>query len=90
MNFTPEQEAAIESSLVQNTYIPSTAGSGKSTTLARIAKELMAVPNNRVLLITFTNKSAKDIINKAGGQQYNIMGGTFNSIQNNERESWYR
>tara|TARA_Y100000310_G_scaffold339319_1_gene431669 strand:+ start:1583 stop:3361 length:1779 start_codon:yes stop_codon:yes gene_type:complete len=80
MNFTPEQEAAIESSLVQNTYIPSTAGSGKSTTLARIAKELMAVPNNRVLLITFTNKSAKDIINKAGGQQYNIMGGTFHSI----------
>ena len=80
MNFTQEQNIAIESALQQNTYIIAGAGSGKSTTLAQIAKLILEDPDNKVLLITFTNKSAKDIINKVGGTNDRIDGGTFHSV----------
>lgn len=80
MNFTTEQQAAIESAMKQNTYINATAGSGKSTTLAQIAKNILEDPKNKVLLITFTNKSAKDIIRKVGGTSNRIDGGTFHSV----------
>ena len=81
MNFTLEQQAAIDSALSQNTYITATAGSGKSTTLAQIAKKILEQnEKNKVLLITFTNKSARDIIGKVGGTGTRISGGTFHSI----------
>jgi len=81
MNFTEEQEAAIAVALKQNVYITATAGSGKSTTLAQIAKLILAENSkNKVLLITFTNSSAKDIINKVGGTTGRIDGGTFHSV----------
>jgi len=80
MQFTKEQQEAIESSLKQNTYIMAGPGSGKSTTLAEIARLILQQnSNNKVLLITFTNKSAKDIIDKAGNSD-RISGGTFHSI----------
>ena len=80
MDFTIEQKAAITTALKQNTFINATAGAGKSTTLAEIAKRILAAdPNNRVLLVTFTNKSAKDIISKVG-ESDKISGGTFHSI----------
>lgn len=81
MKFTDEQQAAIDSAMKQNTYIVAGAGSGKSTTLAEIARlTLEEDPNNRVLLITFTNKSARDIIDKVGGKTDRIDGGTFHSV----------
>ncbi len=81
MNFTEEQQAAIDSAMKQNTYIVAGAGSGKSTTLAKIAQLTLAEnPNNKVLLITFTNKSAQDIIDKVGGHSDRMNGGTFHSI----------
>ena len=80
MKFTTEQQAAINSSLKENIYINATAGAGKSTTLAEIAKQILQQnKNNRVLLVTFTNKSAKDIIAKVGDSD-RIAGGTFHSI----------
>ena len=48
-----------------------------STTLAEIARNLY-LPDSKIVLITFTNKSAKDIIKKANIG--NITGGTFHSI----------
>ena len=82
MKFTKEQQEAIDSSLKQNTYINATAGAGKSTTLAQIAKDIIeASPKNKVLLVTFTNKSANDIIEKTKiTDPEKIAGGTFHSI----------
>ena len=81
MNFTKEQQAAIDSAMKRNTYIVAGAGSGKSTTLAEIARlTLNENENNKVLLITFTNKSAADIINKVGGASDRMDGGTFHSV----------
>lgn len=79
-SFTKEQQEAITTAMTSNVYITATAGSGKSTTLAQIAKDILAENStNKVLLITFTNKSAKDIIGKAG-MSSRIDGGTFHSV----------
>lgn len=83
MPFTPEQLSAIDQSVnLGSCYIDATAGAGKSTTLAEIAKQIVnQSPNNRIWLITFTNKSARDIIAKVGtGNSSQIVGGTFHSV----------
>jgi DNA helicase-2/ATP-dependent DNA helicase PcrA len=78
--WSAEQQTAITKSLAGNTYIAAGPGSGKSTTLAEIARRLLT-DNKRIMLITFTNKSAKDIIAKVGVEDLtSVMGGTFHSI----------
>lgn len=82
MPFTPEQLSAINQSVnIGSCYIDATAGAGKSTTLAEIAKQIVnQSPNNKIWLITFTNKSARDIIGKVGSNNNSIVGGTFHSV----------
>lgn len=77
MNFSNEQQIAIRQSQLGNIYIAAGPGSGKSTTLAEIARQLSG-PDKSIMLITFTNKSAKDIIGKVGDKS--MVGGTFHSI----------
>lgn len=80
MILSKEQQDAINTALIKNTYIASGPGSGKSTVLSIIAKKLLH-EDNKVMLITFTNKSAKDIIGKVGTEyKTSVMGGTFHAI----------
>jgi DNA helicase-2/ATP-dependent DNA helicase PcrA len=64
------------------------AGSGKTRTLIyRVAYLLeQGVPPERVLLLTFTNKAAKEMMNRVtdllGGSLMGLWGGTFHSVGN--------
>src|SRR6266568_867364 len=64
------------------------AGSGKTRTLIyRVAYLLeQGIPPDRILLLTFTNKAAKEMMRRVAdllGQQLNTLwGGTFHSIGN--------
>jgi len=64
-----------------NTYIAAGPGSGKSTTLSGIAEEVLKVSTNKLMLLTFTNKAAKSILNKVSSlDKTKVIGGTFHSI----------
>lgn len=79
MQFSEEQRKAINN-CDSNIYMAAGPGSGKSTTLAEIARRLHSVEENKIILITFTNKSAKDILGKVGLENSTrITGGTFHS-----------
>src|SRR5664280_2394486 len=64
------------------------AGSGKTRTLTyRVAYLLeQGIPPERILLLTFTNKAAKEMMRRVadllGGDLSNLWGGTFHSIAN--------
>ncbi len=80
MQFSQEQQDAIDN-CDGNIYMAAGPGSGKSTTLAEIARKIHNIDDNRIILITFTNKSARDILGKVGlGDSPRITGGTFHSI----------
>jgi len=80
MQFSTEQQTAIDD-CDRNIYMSSGPGSGKSTTLAEIAKRLHNNEDNHIILITFTNKSARDILGKVGlTDSTRIRGGTFHSV----------
>lgn len=65
----------------QNIYISAAPGSGKSTMLSYICDKLLQNINNNVMLITFTNKAAKNILGKCNNlDKTRIIGGTFHSI----------
>src|SRR5512138_526776 len=64
------------------------AGSGKTRTLTyRVAYLLeQGIPSDRILLLTFTNKAAKEMMRRVsdllGGDLSSLWGGTFHSIGN--------
>src|SRR5436305_1841087 len=64
------------------------AGSGKTRTLTyRVAYLLeQGIPPERILLLTFTNKAAKEMMRRVvdllGQELENLWGGTFHSIAN--------
>src|SRR3982751_4168610 len=64
------------------------AGSGKTRTLVYRAAFLLeqGIPPDRILLLTFTNKAAKEMMRRVedllGGKPSSLWGGTFHSIGN--------
>ena len=81
MELTDEQKLILENS-DGNIYISASPGSGKSTMLSHITSRLLDLSSsNYVMLVTFTNKASKSIIDKcANVDQQRIMGGTFHGI----------
>lgn len=80
MNLTPKQQEIVDG-INTNLYVNAGPGSGKSTSLAAACVKILENKNNRVILITFTNKSAKDIIAKcSSADKTRIEGGTFHSL----------
>lgn len=80
MKLTDEQQKILDNS-DNNLYISAAPGSGKSTMLSHITSRLLEQENNHVMLVTFTNKAAKSIIEKcATADQDRILGGTFHSL----------
>jgi len=81
MKLTDEQEKILKE-CDDNIYISSSPGSGKSTMLSKITGKLLVVdPRYRIMLVTFTNKAAKSIVDKCAGEdQTRIMGGTFHGL----------
>lgn len=82
MRFNKEQQEAIDSinGLVQ---VISCAGSGKTTTLIERVNQmcLSGIPQPEILVISFTNASAKELKNKlANNGLENVTVGTFHSI----------
>src|SRR6516225_4440158 len=64
------------------------AGSGKTRTLTyRVARLLESgLPASQILLLTFTNKAAREMIRRVealvGGDNHRITGGTFHHVGN--------
>jgi DNA helicase-2/ATP-dependent DNA helicase PcrA len=62
------------------------AGTGKTTTLCGRVASLVAggVPAERILLLTFTRRAARDMLTRAqamaGGSARRVLGGTFHSV----------
>jgi ATP-dependent DNA helicase UvrD/PcrA len=62
------------------------AGTGKTTTLCARVASLVAggVPAERILLLTFTRRAARDMLTRAqamaGGSARRVLGGTFHSV----------
>jgi len=80
IQLTDEQKEILNNCL-NDLYISSAPGSGKSTMLSLICGKLLQTPTNRVMLVTFTNKAAKSIKSKCSSSDQNrIIGGTFHSI----------
>ncbi len=80
MNLSQEQRNVVNNSN-SNMYINAGPGSGKSTVLSIVAKELLNVPTARIILLTFTNKAAKNIIDKVSLTDVSrVIGGTFHKI----------
>lgn len=80
MKLTDEQQI-IYDKCDNNIYVSASPGSGKSTMLAQICSKLLKNPNNFVMLVSFTNKAAKSIIDKCeSSDQGRILGGTFHGI----------
>ena len=83
----PEQLAAVQTQ-ARHTLVIAGAGSGKTRTLTyRVAWLLsQGVPGWRVLLLTFTNKAAREMLERVGSligpESGSIWGGTFHSIAN--------
>jgi DNA helicase-2/ATP-dependent DNA helicase PcrA len=80
IQLTPEQRDILAAS-DKNLYISAAPGSGKSTMLSQICSKLLEDPNNRVMLVTFTNKAAESIVKKCETlDKARIISGTFHSI----------
>src|SRR5512136_3158419 len=83
----PQQLAAVTAPPGPSLVIAG-AGSGKTRTLTyRVAYLLeQGIPPERVLLLTFTNKAAKEMMRRVadilGGDLSSLWGGTFHSIGN--------
>src|SRR2546429_2470914 len=83
----PQQHAAVTAPPGPSLVIAG-AGAGKTRTLTyRVAFLLeQGIPADRILLLTFTNKAAKDIIRRVaellGGDISSLWGGTFHSVGN--------
>jgi DNA helicase-2/ATP-dependent DNA helicase PcrA len=84
-----EQQLAAVTAEPGPSLVIAGAGSGKTRTLTyRVAYLLeQGIPADRILLLTFTNKAAKEMMRRVGdllgGQEMNsLWGGTFHSIGN--------
>src|SRR6188474_1614927 len=83
----PQQHAAVTAAPGPSLVIAG-AGSGKTRTLTyRVAFLLEhGVAPERILLLTFTNKAAREMMRRVsdllGGDLSNLWGGTFHSIGN--------
>src|SRR3984885_3129682 len=81
----PQQYAAVTAAPGPALVIAG-AGSGKTRTLTyRVAFLLeQGIPPDRILLLTFTNKAAGEMMRRVadllGQQLYDLWGGTFHSI----------
>jgi DNA helicase-2/ATP-dependent DNA helicase PcrA len=81
-----EQQHAAVTALPGPALVIAGAGSGKTRTLTyRVAYLLeQGIPPDRILLLTFTNKAAGEMMRRVadllGGSQPGIWGGTFHSI----------
>src|SRR5262245_21070551 len=83
-----EQQLAAVSAPPGPSLVIAGAGSGKTRTLIyRVAYLLeQGIPPDRILLLTFTNKAAKEMMRRVadllGQEQAELWGGTFHSIGN--------
>lgn len=83
----PQQHAAVTAAPGPSLVIAG-AGSGKTRTLTyRVAFLLeQGIPANRILLLTFTNKAAREMMRRVadllGGDLAALWGGTFHSVGN--------
>src|SRR2546423_9582181 len=83
----PQQHAAVTAPPGPSLVIAG-AGAGKTRTLIyRVAFLIeQGIPADRILLLTFTNKAAKDMMRRVsdllGGDLSSLWGGTFHSIGN--------
>ena len=81
----PEQRAAVLHRDGQLLVLAG-AGTGKTTTLCARVASLVAggVPAERILLLTFTRRAARDMLTRAqamaGGAARRVLGGTFHSV----------
>lgn len=82
-----QQLAAVETS-AKHALVIAGAGSGKTRTLTHRVAWLLehGVPGWRILLLTFTNKAAREMLGRvaelAGAEAGSIWGGTFHSTAN--------
>src|SRR5436190_19913955 len=83
----PQQHAAVTADPGPALVIAG-AGAGKTRTLTYRVAYLMehGVPADRILLLTFTNKAAKEMMRRVGdllgNDVSNLWGGTFHSVGN--------
>ena len=83
----PEQYAAVMTN-ARHALVVAGAGSGKTRTLTfRVARLLASgVPSWRILLLTFTNKAAREMLARVGEltgvDSSHLWGGTFHSVAN--------
>src|SRR3954452_8286170 len=83
-----EQQLAAVTALPGPSLVIAGAGSGKTRTLTfRVAYLLeQGIPPERILLLTFTNKAAKEMMRRVkdllGQEMHDLWGGTFHSIGN--------
>src|SRR5687768_6851597 len=83
-----EQQHAAVTALPKPALVIAGAGSGKTRTLTyRVAYLLeQGIPPERILLLTFTNKAAREMMRRVhdilGGDLSTLWGGTFHSIGN--------
>src|SRR5687767_13204703 len=83
-----EQQHAAVTALPGPALVIAGAGSGKTRTLTyRVAFLIeQGIPADRILLLTFTNKAAKEMMRRVtdllGSELHNLWGGTFHSIGN--------
>src|SRR2546427_5492787 len=83
----PQQHAAV-TALPGPALVIAGAGAGKTRTLIyRVAFLLeQGIPADRILLLTFTNKAAKEMMRRVGGllggDIFALLGGTVHSVGN--------
>src|ERR1051326_2002254 len=83
-----EQQHAAVTALPGPSLVIAGAGSGKTRTLTyRVAYLLeQGIPADRILLLTFTNKAAREMMRRVadllGSELSELWGGTFHSIGN--------
>ena len=83
-----EQQLAAVSTEAHHALVIAGAGSGKTRTLTYRVAWLLSrgVPGWRILLLTFTNKAAREMLERVhslvGEGARHIMGGTFHSVAN--------
>lgn len=83
----PEQYAAVMTN-ARHALVVAGAGSGKTRTLTYRVARLLAdgVPGWRILLLTFTNKAAREMLARVGEltgmDSAQLWGGTFHSVAN--------
>ncbi|MSO37441.1 MAG: ATP-dependent helicase [Acidimicrobiia bacterium] len=86
MSLNASQQAAVDHG-EGPVLIDACPGSGKTRTLTHRVASLVArgVPPNRILLVTFTNRAAKEMVSRIGklvpnGQAKEVCAGTFHAI----------